>query len=173
MTLQIPLSQIVDVNTFKARVATFREARLAHHQTLGEPAPIEHPLIEACVRRIPRGKEADDWVLDYEIVDDPKTVLTLRQQKDALIAEVIKTEAELMNVSLPPGKRRFHEITAYEISRKPLEDHDVVDRQFLAARNIRLDREAAIQRHAAHLMNQIEDLTEETIESWQPAPFPA
>ena len=77
MTLKISVSLIGDVDVFKARVAAFRQARLAHHQTLDEPAPVENHLVEACVRRVPRGEEADDWIEDYELVEEPKPVLTL------------------------------------------------------------------------------------------------
>jgi hypothetical protein len=67
MPLQIPLSQIGDPDAFKAHVAAFRQAKLDHHNTVRLPAPREHDLVEACVRRVPHG-EADDYVIeDYAI----------------------------------------------------------------------------------------------------------
>jgi hypothetical protein len=184
MTRQIPLSQIGDADAFKKRVEAFRQAKIDHHKTLDVPAPQEHHLVEAVVRRVPRahGDPAtavggdgagapDDYVIDdYEIVDDRPS---LRARKDALIHEVAEQERELMIAAMAPGKRRLAGLRAQDIYQKPQAERSDADTQFLAATQARLDREAAIGRHAAELQAAIEDLTEETIGVWQPAPFPA
>lgn len=83
MALQIPLSIAGSPADFAAPVAAFRQAKLEHHKTTGEAAPREHELVEACVKRVPRGEAPDDYVIaDYEIVDDRPS---LRSRKDALI----------------------------------------------------------------------------------------
>jgi hypothetical protein len=82
MPLQIPLSQIGnDPAAFQARVAAFRQARLDHHKTAGEPAPRAHDLVEACVRRVPRGDAPDDYELvDYEVADDRSLLCSARMR---------------------------------------------------------------------------------------------
>lgn len=204
MTAQIPLSQIGDPAAFKARVAAFRQAKLDHHARIGEPAPREHELVEAAVRRVPRGlsgitrspaagegstdfaarsaapahapgdramqdNAADDYAIDYQIVDDRPS---LRTRKDALIHDVSAHEHALLVASMPPGKRRLDALTAGDLLRKPAAERSEAEKKFLADRDARLAREDAIQRHAAQLMSDIEDLTEDTIGAWRPVPFP-
>lgn len=169
MTVQIPLSRIGDPATFKARVEAFRQAKLDHHATVGEPAPRDDDLVEAALRRVARGDAADDYAIDYEIVDDRPS---LRMRKDALMHEVTRQEHALLLASMPPGKRRLDGLTAGDLLRKPEAERSDAERTFLAARGARHAREEAIQRHAAQLMSDIEDLTDETIGAWQPTPFP-
>lgn len=213
MTVPIPLSQIGDAAAFAARVAAFRKAKLDHQKTVGVPAPREHELVEACVRRVPspllpppeRGRvgvgvlagsvarpiantelpardphpsspfqgedaQADDYeIVDYEIIDDRPS---LRVRKDALIHQISEQERALMTASMAPGKRRLAGLRAHEIRQKPEAERSGADKQFLAEAQARLQREAAIGRHAAEQMAAIEDLTEATIDAWQPAPFP-
>jgi hypothetical protein len=202
MTVAIPLSQVGDAAAFAARVAAFRKAKLDHHKTVDVPAPREHELVEACVRRVPRGplsisppqagergasvaalnnppplagegregaSEADDYeVVDYEIIDDRQS---LRARKDALIAQLSDQERALMTASMAPGKRRLAGLRAHEIQQKPEAERSDADGEFLAETQARLEREAAIGRHAAAQMAAIEDLTEDTIDAWQLAPF--
>jgi len=171
MTAQIPLSQIGDADEFKKRVAAFRQAKLDHHARIGEPAPREHELVEACVKRVPRGEAPDDYVVeDYAIVDDRPS---LRARKDALIHEVSREEHALMVASMPPGKRRLDGLTAGDLLRRPETERSTAETAFLAERDTRHVREDAIGRHAAQLMSDIEDLTDETIGAWKPAPFPS
>ena len=182
MTAQILLSQIGNADEFRKRVAAFRQAKLDHHATIGEPAPREHELFEAAVRRVPRclsgiapspsatASAADDYAIDYEIVDDRPS---LRSRKDALIHEVNRQEHALLVASMPPGKRRLDGLHAGDLVRKPPAERSAAERKFLAERDARHAREEAIARHAAQLMSDIEDLTEETIGAWKSAPFPS
>ncbi len=171
MTTQIPLSQIGDADVFKKRVEAFRQAKIDHQRTIDVPAPQEHHLVEAVVRRVPQRNAPDDYAIDdYEIVDDGPS---LRARKDALIHQVAEAERELMIAAMAPGKRRLAGLRAQEIYQKPQAERSEADKQFLAATQARLNREAAIGRHAAELQAAIEDLTEDTIGAWQPAPFPA
>jgi hypothetical protein len=171
MTAQIPLSQFGDAEAFRKRVEAFRQAKLDHHKTVGEPAPQEHHLIEACVRRVPRGEAPDDYVIDdYEIVDDRPS---LRSRKDALIHQVAEQERALMMASMPPGKRRLAGLRAHEIQQKPQAERSEAEGQFVAETQARLERESAIGRHAAELQAAIEDLTEHTIDAFTLVPFPS
>lgn len=188
MTRQIPRSQIGDADAFKKRVEAFRQAKIDHQKTVDVPAPQEHHLVEAVVRRVPRYQETaardqadplipdarslmpDDYeIVPYEIVDDRPS---LRARKDALIHQVAEQERELMIAAMAPGKRRLAGLRAQEIYQRPEAERSDADKQFLAQMQVRLAREAAIGRHAAELQAAIEDLTEDTIGAWQPAPFP-
>jgi hypothetical protein len=82
MIIQIRLAQIGnDPAAFHARVAAFRQTKLDHHKTEGEPAPREHDLVEACVRRVPRGDAPDDYELvDYEVADDRSLLCSARMR---------------------------------------------------------------------------------------------
>ena len=171
MTAQIPLSQIGNADDFKARVAAFRQAKLDHHATIGEPAPREHELVEAAVRRVPKGDAADDYeIVPYEFVDDRPS---LRSRKDVLLHQVGEIERALMEASMPPGKRRLDGLHAGDLLRKPQAERSAAESKFLADRDARHAREDAIARQAAQLMSDIEDLTEETIGAWQPTAFPS
>jgi hypothetical protein len=207
MTVAILLSQIGDAAAFAARVAAFRKAKLDHQNTVDVPAPREHELVEACVRRVPNPhpgplpqagegvaqsgtpetsrsefsgdpggaagesrSAADDYeIVDYEIIDDRPS---LRARKDGLIHQISEQERALMIASMAPGKRRLAGLRAHEIQQKPEAERSDADKQFVAEMQTRLDREVAIGRHAAEQMAAIEDLTEDTIDAWQPAPFP-
>src|ERR1051326_5752450 len=76
----------------------------AGHQFIPLAVARGHELVEAAVRRVPRGDAADDYAIDYEIVDDRPS---LRARKDALIHEVSRQEHALLVASMPPGKRRL------------------------------------------------------------------
>lgn len=174
MTLQIPKSHLGDVTPeqFAARVAAFVKAKLDHHNTVEIPAPAEHHLVEQSVSRVPRKGEPDNYVADYEIVDDsPKK--TLRQRKDDLIHNISLQEHELMVAQLAPGKRRLQVLDANAIYQKPVEQRSETERQFIAKHETRMAREAAIQRHAAEQMAAVEDLTDGTIDKWTMDPLPS
>lgn len=73
MTMRIPLSQVRAAGLdFAADVQAFVQAKLDHRFTVGEPAPVAHPLVEAVVHRVPATEpgQPDDFVADYEIIDD-------------------------------------------------------------------------------------------------------
>lgn len=170
MTLQIKASEIGDAAAqaaFAHRVEAFRHAKLAHHQTVDEPAPTEHHLIEACVRRVPRGDEPDDYVVDYEIVRP-----TLEERKAELAATVQAAETAALHAALSPAKRRLLAYRLNEIAVKETADSSD-DMTAVQQHKQLVEHGNAVGRHAAQLLSEIEDLTAETIDTWQPAPFPS
>ena len=174
MTFQVRKSHIGDdtaVAQFHERVVALRHARLAHMKTTGVPAPSEHPLIEACIQRVIRGDEPDDHVADYEVIDDiPKK--SLRDKKDDLIRQIGMQEQKLLIDSMPPGKRAADHHRYLDLFKKTVDEMTPDDVSYLVARKERVQREEIIQRYAARLAADVEDLTEDTIGKWQPEPFP-
>lgn len=166
MTLQIKSSEIGDPAAFAARVEAFRQAKLAHHQTVDEPAPVEHHLVESCIRRVP-GEDADDYVADYEII-----MPTLDEQKAELTANVHKAEAYALHAKLSPAKRRLHSYQLADVVGKN-EEQTEEGKAVIATHHELAEHANKIGRHAAQLLSEIEDLDEETIKTWQPAPFPS
>lgn len=166
MTLQIKASEIGDPAVFADRVEAFRQAKLNHHKTVDEPAPTEHDLIEACIRRVP-GDDADDYVADYEIIQP-----TLEERKSELAAEVHKAETAALHVKLSPAKRRLHSYQLTDVIAKN-EEQTEEGKTVIATHHELADHANKIGRHAAQLLSEIEDLDEESIKTWQPAPFPS
>jgi len=61
---------------FEAEVENFRQAKLAHRYTTGEPAPAaRHPLVEQAVVRVPPQEDGqpDEFASEYEIIEDLPT----------------------------------------------------------------------------------------------------
>lgn len=93
---------------FAAVVEAHRQALLAHRATVGEPAPVADPLVERCIRRVAEEGGPDDFVADYEIVDDtPSPAEQLRHRKGSLMTEVARAERARLDAISPPGKARL------------------------------------------------------------------
>jgi hypothetical protein len=165
MTIQIPRVQVS--GDFIARVEAFRQARLAHHQTVDIPAPIEHPLIESCIKRMPQTDGPDDYVADYQIVDPP-----LEKRKAELVAEIERQASVVIDKAMSPGKRRLFQFSVSDVSGKKPETITDADKIMMAKHQLLSVHNEAVGRHAAKLHAQIEDLTEDTIKTWTPEAFP-
>jgi hypothetical protein len=165
MTIQIAKAQAGD--DFAARVEAFRQAKLAHHQTTDVPAPIEDQVVEACIKRVPRNGEADDYVADFEIVEP-----SLDQKKNDMTAEVGKQEQVALAKVMSPAKRALLAFSVSDLASKQNDQLTPDDKILLAKDKLLLAHGNAVSRHAAKLHAQIEDLTDETIKAWKPGPFP-
>ena len=202
MTIRIALSKIKALPfDFDAAVKEFIEAKKKHRTTVGEPSPnAPHLFVEAAVRRVPGSIEEqrpDDFVADYEVVDDtppepPKP--SLDQRKMALAAQVGTAANAAVAKIIPPLKHRLweHEYARVQadmakvkiIENESLDDWraraivaikktSAADFASFTAHDERKKKIAAVHYHVALCESQIHDLTEETIDAWSPAPFPA
>lgn len=146
-----------------------RAARAAIPGHDGTPRPTAHPLIEACVRRVPQPKGPDDFVVDYIMVDDlppPQSpLLILRQKKDVLFSKITLLEKDKLDALWPPGKRRLQVLNQNEILAKGEKTTDEEKKILLEFKEM-LGQYQAIEKRAAVLFSEIEDLTEENIDSW-------
>lgn len=89
MTIKVPLSMLIAIpaegqpvltqaqkdsvkSELAKSLAEYRDAMVAHIQTVGKPAPVVHDVIAALVRRVPVAIDKPDefHIADYEIIDD-------------------------------------------------------------------------------------------------------
>jgi hypothetical protein len=106
-------------------------------------------------------------VVDYELIDDLPPPPTLRQRKDALITKIALAERDVLDKILsPPGKRRMEALKLNDIAGKKENEHTHEEKQLLAAFTAQQNRVKAMHHKAAALQSDVEDLTEETIESF-------
>lgn len=149
------------------------------------PGPEVPPTIMQAIRVVSHANGTHSFTADYELVGP-----SLETRKQRLALKVSETEAAELAKVTPPGKRRFFDLQEQAIRRsdgelmqahvssaaEPIGDTEAFLRSmrpagetdFLAEQYSRRDREAAIQLWAAKQHHDIEDLTEQTINGWQP-----
>jgi hypothetical protein len=179
--MKINLSQVkgsgfADASSFVAAVDGHITALRRHQTTVGEASPSAHALIERSVRRVQfpiKDGKPDDFVPDYEIIDDTPPPPSLDERKIAIAIEVQQEAQRQIDVINPPLKRRLANIeftramAIEEAKRSPAQVAAI------AAGKTRDSRIDAIHYHMAKLEAEIHDLTEETIGQWKPVSFPA
>jgi hypothetical protein len=202
MTLKIALSFVKSLPfDFENEVASFVKAKQDHRSTTGEAAPsAPHRLVEDAVRRVPGSiaeQKPDDFVADYEIVDDtppPAAPPTLDQRKLTMAAELgVQANAAIAAI-IPPLKQRLwdreHARVLADMGKvKPQENETVeawrtraievvkknspADHVSFTEHEDRKKKVDAIIHHVAVCESQIHDLTEVDLDNWKPKPFPA
>lgn len=119
--MQILKSQIGD-SDFAAAVEQYRQALLDHRFTEGQPAPTAHALVEACVNRVVVPGEADDFVADFEILDDtppPPSEPTAAELKAVEIMKSRQQEQADITAIMLPGKLRVFQMDVQTASMVP------------------------------------------------------
>ena len=172
MTFQIAKSVINGLPYNHAdAVEAFRQAKLAHRFT-GDVAPSAPAIIEHAVRRVPREGQADDFVADYQIIDDIP-VPTLAERKAVLMATIRSAEAVALARIISPARERLQGLDLNAIYAKLDAARTDADRALLAKAVDIAARKEIVLRHGIHLEIAVEELTEATIDGWVPAEFPA
>lgn len=167
--IRINKSQIGDPGAFAEQVAAHK-AEIATHARHMEavarkdaepyPAPVAAALVEQAARE------------GYEIFDDgPTPAQLLRARKDELLAAVTALETAAVAAVVPPGKRRLFALQVRDVLAKDEGKRTAADKSALAADVNRADKLAAIERAAAEMHAEIEDLTATTIATWKPRPL--
>lgn len=172
MTFQIARSVINGLPySYADTVEKFRQAKLEHRFT-GDVAPSAPAIIEQAVRRVPVQGQADDFVADYEIIEDI-TVPTLTDKKAALVGAIRTMEATALATIISPGRERLMGFDLNAVYAKPEAARSDADRALLAKAADIAARKQVLQRHGAELEVAVEELTDASIDGWQPTGFPS
>lgn len=169
-------SQINELNIdFDQEVEALRQAKLAHRfDTNGSPSPLGHPLLEAAIRTVkgklisenpPIHEGPDDFVLDYEIVDDIYKP-TLDDKKKKLKDLLYQEQDRRLSAIIPQGKMRLFNIKAYEIRSTNFLFRTSKQRKLLKEIDQKKAMIDSIIKHSATVESDIDDLTDETIDTW-------
>jgi hypothetical protein len=172
MTFRIARSVINGLGyDYAVAVEAFRQARLAHRFT-GDIAPSAPGLIEHAVSRVQTPGQADDFVADYEIVEDIP-VPTLAERKAALLATIRAMEAAALARIISPARERLMGLDVNAVYLRPEAERGEADRALLQRLSQLAARKEVVYRHSAGLEIAVEELTEATIDGWTAREFPA
>lgn len=171
MTFKVLKSRIPD--DFAQQVEKFRIEKLRHRRTVNTPAPVAHPFVEAAVRRVVVGKgHPDDFVVDFEVIDDSPPPPTLREKKNRLLQQLaVEEQIRLDQIELPPGKRRKADLELNRVLQLPEDQRTGEDNALIDEANLRRQRILDLQLVVADLMARVEDLDESTIDQWHMPDF--
>jgi hypothetical protein len=156
---------------YAAAVEAFRQAKLEHRFT-GDVAPSAPAIVEHAVRRVQVPDQADDFVTDYEVIEDVP-VPTFADRQAELVGQVRALEAAALAKYLSPARERLMGLALGGVHMKPPEQRTEQDLQLIDFAGKHGEYKMRVQRHAAELEVAIEELTEATIDAWTPAPFPS
>lgn len=178
MPQEIRLSQLGGKREeFEAAVASHVERLKKFSTEVGTPRPVAHPLVEASVQRIsyPKAdKRPDDFVADYVIVDDTPPApppLNLDDRKAILLASLRRAEQAAAEKAFPLLRRRLFNLKAAGALNKPEAERNEADKAIIIEFNYTQERFKAIELQAAEAEAALEDVTEDTIDSWQVPDF--
>lgn len=181
MPFEIPLSQLQNREQFEQAVAEHADKLAAFTRTTGEPRPVAHPMIEASIKRISHPKSAklpDDYVVDYVIVDDtppPPPPLNLADRKALLHGQLRAAEQAAKEAVLPQRKHRLLFLQAQNASRKikfiegKQDESDLTAEEQASLVQVKTvqDTYANIELLSAQAESDIEELTDDTVDTWQ------
>lgn len=132
-------------------------------------------------------EKPDDFVPEYEIVDDTPPPPTLDERKMALVSHVAELAHKAVHVIEPPLKRNLfafqltdaqravdtlhNQVRSGAITQSDFELMVAPHRSAAAKHNERTDKVQAIYRKLAQAHADIHDLTDATIDEWKPPEF--
>lgn len=147
----------------EAAVQSFRQQVEDHALTVDVPAPTAHPVVEQIVRF--HGGE-------FVIEDDTPPVLPA-EHRAALSAAVSDGLHARLSAICSPARRNLAQLDRAEILAKIDEDRTPAEVERLAEIALVDLKSRAIQRHAALLQIEIEDLPDDQLDGWEPHGWPA
>jgi hypothetical protein len=172
MTFQIAKSVINGLPyNYAQAVEAFRQAKLEHRFT-GDIAPSAPAIIEHAVSRVPIPGQADDFVADYEVINDlPEP--TLAERKQALTATIRAMEAAALARIISPARERLMGLDINTVYLTPEAERTDAGRALLGRMTQLAARKEVVYRHSANLEVAVEELTDATINGFVPEAFPA
>jgi len=168
MTLEVHVSQFwngADQAAFENSVQEYVNSLHAFNMVVGKPRPTAHPLVERAIKRVQKQGFPDQYVADYVVIDDTPPPPSLEDKKNKLMSELRAAEAVAMNSVLPHRKTRLVHLNsnkALTVSEEQRTDEHKKDIELLE--KIKAFNEK-IMRIAAQAESDIDDLTEQTIDS--------
>lgn len=147
--------------------ATHQPMRLRSVETDKGTFTVEEPDGEPV--RFQSSAKPDDFIANYEIINDAPLPITLEQRKQALEGELLNQSKLAREAVVPPRRRLLADLKAQEA--KSAETPSPEQTAFVVEYDAMQQRLVTVQRHFAEQLNEIEDLTEETIGAWKPKPF--
>lgn len=164
MTFKILKSQAP--SDLAEQVEGYISALNAHRRTVGVPAPSAPDVVAACVTRKQypiKVRKPDDFIADFEIVNDDPPPLTLEQKKQKLTEELMQVEREASDAILPMRRRRMQQIKMAAAAKSK----KAVDKAFLKDCEKCHGRLDKLHHTVAEALNEIEDLTAKTVDKWK------
>ena len=174
MTLKVYKSHTVGISPdgYAAAVEEHRQALLAHRFS-GDAAPTAHPLVEAAVARVPCEGGPDNFVADFEIVDDTPAPPTPADLRAGLLARIHAAEVAAALAVIGNGALRLLSLDARAAAMKPAEERTAADTAALDRLQEVTLRRTAIDRHGATLEALIEDLPADKLAGFEFEAFPS
>jgi len=185
--MQIALSQLrangfADAAAFDKAVADYVDLRVKHSQSVGEPRPVAHPMVEAAVQRylppddlMPGEEAAERFAPEYEIIDDtppPPPPPSLDDRKREMASAVAMAAIRAGDAAWPQLTRRMMTAKAMAAYLVPQANRSTEQTADVVALETAQSKLSEIDLHLAGLEMQIHGLTEEIIDGWKPADFP-
>lgn len=164
MTLQIDCENGFDKEAFAKAVQNHIIALSSFTKEFGKPRPVAQPLVEQAIKRIQAKGVPDVYVADYKLVEP---VISLEKRKQDLEAKLMTAENEAKFKILPQRKIRlaiikFQQAMAIDQDKRtPEQNEDVAS--YLSIQKVWSQFELI----GANAVSDIDDLTEDTIDSWQ------
>lgn len=171
MTFEVHTSQFwdgADQEAFVNAVQNHINTMHAFNMLVDSPRPIAHPLVERAISRIQRQGQPDQYVADFVVIDDTTPPpLSLEDKKDKLTLQLRTAEADAANKIISPRKSRLVHLNGTAALAIDADKRTDAQKEDIAL----LDEIQALQiknaKTAAQAESEIEDLTEQTIDSWQ------
>lgn len=176
MPFEVKLSQLTDTTAFDNAVKSHIRALLDFNKKVGKPRPTAHPLIESAISRVQVKGKPDSYVANYVFVDDRDTAqetppLSLDERKNLLQNELTRSKIATATKILPDRKRLLVQLHYVEATKK-LEDDRTTDDKKAVAEYLDFQKQFdALELKYAIALHALDDLTEDTVDSWQVPTF--
>lgn len=171
MTFEIHTSQFwngADQAAFENAVQDYINTLHAFNMVVGKPRPTAvHPLVERAVKRIQTQGQPDKYVADFVVVDDTPPPLSLEEKKHKLVSDLRFAENAAMEKILPARKIRLAHIKYSDAMSLDESVRTATHQEDIALITTVQGTRAQYTLKAAQAEADIEDLTEQTIDSWQ------
>lgn len=187
--MMIPLGFIAGLKIsreeFEGHAAKYLEARKAHAETVGEPAPVPPFGLDGLVlRTAPFDGEPERFDLNYEIEEPPPqpdgskaTVesITLSAKKNLLHQQVLQMAGAANEAISPPLLQRRIMILASDAMLQKHNDEAALtsdQKKLIEQQDRKMARHRVVELHLADMEEEIDALTEKDVDGWEPKPFP-